>query len=64
MEGEGGTAVVTPPQPVYGGGGARSSYHDDDFPKQRKIRVRVHAENDEEEQIVLNLIMEFARHVL
>lgn len=53
------------PPPIYGGGGALSRYHsahDEDAPKQ--YRIRVHAENDEEEQIILNLIMEFARHVL
>lgn len=56
------TQFVTPQ--IYGSGGARTSYHDDDAPLQRQVRIRVHAENDEEEQIVLNLIMEFARHVL
>lgn len=47
---------------IYGSGGAIARYHDDDAPKQ--YRIRVHAESDEEEQIILNLIMEFARHVL
>jgi hypothetical protein len=51
-----------PPAQIYGGGGVVSRYHDEDAPKQ--YRIRVHAENDEEEQIILNLIMEFARHVL
>jgi hypothetical protein len=50
------------PTQIYGGGSALSRYHDEDAPKQ--YRIRVHAENDEEEQIILNLIMEFARHVL
>lgn len=56
-------AGIAAPSSIYGGGGARSRYHDEVIP-QRQFRIRVHAENDEEEQIVLNLIMEFARHVL
>lgn len=51
-----------PPEQIYGGGAALSRYHDEVAPRQ--YRIRVHAENDEEEQIILNLIMEFARHVL
>lgn len=48
--------------PIYGGGGVQPRYHSMNLRKQYRIRVR--AENEEEEQIVLNLIMEFARHVI
>jgi hypothetical protein len=58
----GGDDAAPNPPTVYGSGGAQSSYHDEVEPRQ--YRIRVHAENDEEEQIILNLIMEFARHVL